>query len=104
MEEFFNSADFFVQASLEEYGGNSLVEAKACGVIPVVTDIPSFRFLTGGNRFDTLFEKGDSAGLAQIITGIPKEQYSEYSRRVRNYFDECLSYNSIAKTIKKVMS
>src|SRR3990172_579743 len=45
MEDFFNSADFFIQASLEEYGGNSLVEAMACGAIPVVTNIPSFRYL-----------------------------------------------------------
>lgn len=101
MEDFFNSADFFIQASLEEYGGNSLVEAMACGAIPVVTNIPSFRYLTGNDRFGTLFETGDSEGLAKIVRELSKEKYQEYSKRIRDHFDEFLSFDTIARTLQE---
>jgi len=103
MEDFYNSADFFIQASLQEYGGNSLVEAMACGVIPVVTNIPSFQYLTGNDRFGTLFEKGDSEGLAQIVLNLSADKYSEFTKCIREYFDEYLSFNTIAKTLLEVI-
>lgn len=99
MEDFYNSADFFLQASVTEYGGNSLCEAMACGVIPVVTNIPSFQYLTGNNQFRTLFDIGNSNELAQNVLSIPPEKYSDYSQNIRTYFDKNLSFNLIATTL-----
>jgi len=104
IEDFYNSADFFLQASLDEIGGNSLVEAMACGTIPVVTNIPSFRYLTGNDRFGTLFETGDAAGLARIVTDIPAGEYTNYSKKIRGFFDENLSFDTIARTITENMA
>ena len=103
MEDFFNSADFFIQSSLQEYGGNSLVEAMACGAIPVVTNIPSFQYLTGNDRFGTLFEKGDSEGLARVILNLSVDKYAEYAKCIREHFDEYLSFNMIANTLLEVI-
>jgi len=99
MEDFFNSADFFLQASLEEYGGNSLVEAMACGALPVVTNIPSFRYLTGDNQFNSLFNTGDAEGLARIVTDLPRNEYPNYMKGIRDHFDVRLSFDTIARTL-----
>ena len=97
MENFYNSADFFLQASHTEYGGNSLVEAMACGVIPVVTKIPSFQYLTGNNQFGTLFDISNSDELSQRVLDIPTEKYGEYSHAIRDYYDRNLSFDLIAE-------
>jgi len=44
---FLSAADIFVVGSHHEGSGYALMEALACGAMPVVTDIPAFRILTG---------------------------------------------------------
>ncbi len=53
---YYNSADYFVLGSHYEGSGFSLVEAMSCGVIPIVTDIPSFRMMTNNGKIGTLME------------------------------------------------
>ena len=45
----FNSADFYLSASHYEGSGTALCEAMSCGCIPLVTDIPSFRMMSGNS-------------------------------------------------------
>src|SRR5712664_1923808 len=44
---FYSAADLFVLGSHHEGSGYALMEACACGAVPVVTDIPTFRLITG---------------------------------------------------------
>jgi glycosyltransferase involved in cell wall biosynthesis len=62
MPNFYGAADLFVSGSHSEGSGYALIEAMASGVVPVVTDIPSFRSIVGncGRRW----APGDSRGLA----------------------------------------
>src|SRR4051812_29978286 len=48
MEAHYRAADLFVQPSHQEGCSYSTIEALACGVIPLVSDIPSNRRLVGG--------------------------------------------------------
>src|SRR6185295_19645288 len=48
MAAFFSAADLYVGGSHHEGSGYALIEACACGAVPVVTDIPTFRLITGG--------------------------------------------------------
>ena len=50
MAAFYSAADLFVVGSHHEGSGYSLMEACACGAMPVVTDIPTFRLLTAAER------------------------------------------------------
>lgn len=65
---YYNAADFFVLGSRREGSGYAVVEALACGTIPVLTDIPSFRTLTDrGNIGGALWNPGDSTSFASSL-------------------------------------
>jgi glycosyltransferase involved in cell wall biosynthesis len=47
VEPLLRAADFLVQGSHVEGSGFAVIEALACGTTPIVTDIPSLRWITG---------------------------------------------------------
>lgn len=104
MPVLFSAADFFVQSSISEVGGNSLVEAMSCGAIPVVTDIPAFRALTDEGRVACLFPPGDAEAMAQAVTTLSEEDRSALAARVRAHFDERLCYAALARIYDKTFS
>ena len=59
MPAWFSAADLFVVGSHHEGSGYALMEACACGAVPVVSDIPTFRLLAGGAG--ALWPPGDAA-------------------------------------------
>jgi len=46
-------------------------------------------------------EPTDSEGLAKIVRELSKEKYQEYSKRIRDHFDEFLSFDTIARTLQE---
>lgn len=102
LEDVYNSADFFLQASRREFSGCAVLEALSCGVVPVVTDIPSFRAMTGGGVHGVLFPVGDAEALARGVLGIPREAISRRARAARAYFDESLSYDVLGKQLDTI--
>lgn len=97
VEDFLNSADFLIQCSLQEVAGYSVLEAIACGVIPVVTDIPSFRAMTDGGRLGVLFPIRDHNLMAERTLALDPAQVPSLSNSVRGFFEQSLSYDSIAR-------
>lgn len=67
MERIFNSADFLLQGSTYEGSGLAVADALACGVVPVVTDIPSFRYMTGQGAVGALWRPGDEDALVAAM-------------------------------------
>ena len=63
IELLMQGADLFVLGSHHEGSGCSLIEALACGLSPLVTDIPSYRALTGEGRVGKLWPCGQPAEL-----------------------------------------
>jgi glycosyltransferase involved in cell wall biosynthesis len=104
MPVLFSAADFFVQSSISEVGGNSLVEAMSCGAIPVVTDIPAFRMLTDDGRVARLFPPGDAEAMAQAVMALAEDDRSALASRVRMYFDERLCYAALARIYDETFS
>lgn len=95
LEDLYNSADLYLSASRREGSGYAVLEALACAVMPVVTDIPSFRVLTDCGRVGALWTPGDPGSCADAI----HHTYAQGSRldrtRIRDHFDANFSFQAI---------
>lgn len=94
IELLMRSADVFVSASLAESAGYALLEAMACGLRPVVTDIPSFRAITDGGRVGRLWPRGDAPALAEALVAAVSDTACE---DVRDRFDSALSFRALGR-------
>lgn len=94
IEQLLRSSDIYVSASLAESAGYALLEAMACGIRPVVTDIPSYRSITDGGRIGRLWRRGDAAALADALVSAAADRSPS---RVREYFDAALSFNALGR-------
>jgi glycosyltransferase involved in cell wall biosynthesis len=89
------AADLFVSGSHAESCGYVVLEALACGVTPVVTDIPSFRALIGGSPVGRLWPCGDATRLAEALVNAAVSPPS--SAQVRAHFDAALSFAAVGR-------
>ncbi len=102
MEGLFNSADFFLQGSHKEGSGFALVDALACGTVPVVTDIAPFRFMTAagpgaGSASGALWPPGDAEALSSAILGLARRPVEPQRRAARALFERRLSFEAIGR-------
>jgi glycosyltransferase involved in cell wall biosynthesis len=102
MEAIYNSADLLLQGSLREWSGLAVLEAMACGVVPVVTDIPSFRLMTDQGRYGRLFPPGDPAALAAQALSVDLAELPRLSAEIRDHFDRCLSFPALARQLQAI--
>jgi glycosyltransferase involved in cell wall biosynthesis len=93
VEWLMRAADLYVSGSHRESCGYALLEAMACGVTPVVTDIPSFRALTGD--VGHLWPCGDAPALAEML--IRAAKHRQLPERVRAHFDATLSFEAVGR-------
>jgi glycosyltransferase involved in cell wall biosynthesis len=97
LEDIYNSADYFVLGSHREGSGFSLAEAMACGVVPVVTDIPSFRVMTNDGRIGACWRPGSSVDFTDKFLEVMRQPREKLSRDARSFFESRLSYKAIAR-------
>lgn len=92
---YFGGADFYVSGSHREGSGYALIEAMACGVIPIVTNIPSFRAIIGdcGMRW----QPGDAGSLAEVFVKAARFDRAAECARVRERFVLDLSWDAIGR-------
>jgi glycosyltransferase involved in cell wall biosynthesis len=95
IELLMRAADLFVLGSHREGSGYSLIEALACGLPPVVTDIPSFRSLTKAGTVGELWPCGDSRALCRALISIANCSSSALRAAVRAHFESELSSNAL---------
>lgn len=95
VEILMRAADVFVSASHAESCGYAALEALACGTVPVVTDIPSFRTLTGNGRVGRLWSRGDALRLSEALIDASKRRLPP--GRVRAHFDAELSLDAVGR-------
>jgi glycosyltransferase involved in cell wall biosynthesis len=95
IEQLMRAADMFVLGSHREGSGYSLIEALACGLPPVVTDIPSFRSLTGAGAVGMLWPCGDARSLTAALQSVAARTGEETRAAVRAHFERELSFDSL---------
>lgn len=95
IELLMRAADIFVLGSHREGSGYSLIEALACGLPPVVTDIPSFRSLTGEGSVGAIWPCGDAQEFSQALRATARRSGPELRAAVRAHFDRELSFDAL---------
>ena len=94
LPNYYAAADVFVSGSHSEGSGYALIEAMAVGVVPVVTDIPSFRVIAGeqGARWPA----EDAAAFTNALLQVCENDFGAARARVKAHFDGVLSWAAIA--------
>ena len=93
----YSAADLFVLGSHREGSGYAAIEACACGLVPVLTDIPSFRSLTGGGAVGALWPPGESAALAAALVRVARTNLASERMRVLEHFADSLSWSAVGE-------
>jgi glycosyltransferase involved in cell wall biosynthesis len=99
MGAYFNSADLFVQGSHHEGSGIALLDALVCGVVPVVTDIPSFRTITQNGAVGALWPPGDAQAFAESLLRTLATPLAPQSALARQLFESHWSFDAIAQRL-----
>jgi len=94
---FYDAADFLVLGSHREGSGYAVLEALACGVVPVVTDIPSLRSLTADGRVGALWRAGDASSLADALERAAARPMIEERQACRALFVQRFSWQAIGQ-------
>jgi glycosyltransferase involved in cell wall biosynthesis len=97
LEDVYNSADYFVLGSHYEGSSFSLAEAMACGVVPVVTDIPSFRAMTDDGKIGACWDPGSATAFAEAFLGVVHKPIRPLADQAVRFFQAHLSYPAIAR-------
>jgi glycosyltransferase involved in cell wall biosynthesis len=99
VEQLMRAADVFVLGSHREGSGYSLIEALACGLPPVVTNIPSFRALTGAGAVGALWEPGNARSLCAALLALRARADAGLRMGVRAHFDRELSFGALGRRL-----
>ena len=95
LPNYYGAADVFVSGSHSEGSGYALIEAMSAGVVPIVTDIPSFRVIAGdcGMRWSP----GDAHAFAEALHTVCNGSLDEHRRCVAAQYDRALRWEAIAR-------
>jgi len=104
MQEWFNNAGYIISSSHYEGSGIAVCEALSCGCVPILTNIPSFRMMTGNGRIGKLFEAGDEPGLLSALEQSYNLDLGSESKRVMDHFQKELSFEANARKIMEVVN
>ncbi len=97
-----SSSDVLLQASRREFSGVAVLDALACGVMPALSDIPSFRRLTDSGRCGLLFPAGDDEALARAVLELGREGIAKRRRAARRFFVSELSFTRMAERLEEI--
>ncbi|MDP2313415.1 MAG: glycosyltransferase family 4 protein [Pseudomonadota bacterium] len=102
MRDLYAGADALLQSSVREVCGVAVLEALACGAVPVLTDIPPFRRLTDDGRVGRLFPRGDGVALAAQALALLDGDLPAASAAARAWFDRALTFEVLAAELEAV--
>jgi glycosyltransferase involved in cell wall biosynthesis len=102
LASWYSSADFLISGSHDEGSGIAVSEAMSCGCIPVVTDIPSFRKMTGGTAL--LYPPGDDNALYYCLERSLETNIPTTRQVVLDHFQRELSFPAIADKINRIIN
>lgn len=104
LQLWYNAADYFISGSHYEGSGIAVCEAMSCECIPILTNIISFRRMTGPNKCGFLYEAGNADELLTILSKTKEINIEIERKKTLEQFKQELSFEAIAKKITKVIN
>ena len=98
----FSAADYYLSGSHREGSGTALIEAMACGCIPVVTNIAAFNAITYDGLFGLRYTAGDADSLFTSLCTLPSINKHEMKAGILKHFEEELSFKAIANRLSSI--
>lgn len=102
--ELYQKSHFFVQGSSKEGSGYSILEAMSVGVVPIITNIPSFLLITDQARLGAVFKVGNERSFLEETKKLLDKNWNQESKLVKEYFDENFTFTKIAEELINVYS
>ena len=102
MADWYSSADLFVLGSHDESCGYALIEACACGVTPVVTDIAPFRAITSSGSIGYHWRAGDADSCASALIRAAAQLGNQSRRIVLDHFAASLSWTAVGRRARAI--
>ena len=102
VQDLYRAADFFVLGSFREGSGYAVIEALACGTPPLITDIPSFRRITGEGAVGALSPPGDAAAMARALVAWSGRRRDALRQAARRHFEQELSFEVLGRQLRGV--
>ncbi len=103
LESYFKYSDYFILASHYEGSGYALCEAMACGCVPIVSNIPSFRRMLNDGDCGYLFEPGNDRDLLEKMLSLNADDYRPLRKKVLRKFETDLSFEAIANNLSELI-
>lgn len=97
LADHYAAADFFVLGSHREGSGYSVLEALACGVPPIVTAIPSFRWITDHGAAGGLWKPGDPGSFCAALDRTMQRPIEALREHCRRRFEDRFSWTAIGR-------
>src|SRR6185295_11931666 len=87
------AADIFLSTSLAESTSYALVESLACGLTPVVTELPAHRAITADGAIGALFPRHSGAAAAAALVRVARQNQRDLRARAISHFRENLTFD-----------
>ena len=100
---YYQASDLYVSASHSDGSSVSLMEALACGLPALASDIPGNREWLGGSQAGWLFPGGDAAALAEhLVQAVDaRQQLPQFGARARTLAEQRANW---PENFKKLLS
>jgi len=98
IENYYNSADYFVLGSHYEGSGYALSEALRCGCVPIITNIPSFYMMTNNGQLGALWQPGNVTSFTEAVAVAIAKPLPVEGKACIDFFTNTLSFDAIAET------
>lgn len=96
IEAYFSSADYFISSSLKEGSGYAAIEAMACNVIPILSNIPSFRHFTQNGEVGGMFKKQQAKDIKKKVLDILDRDTESMRQELEIYYNANFSPKALA--------
>lgn len=100
----YSAADFYISTSHSEAGSAALLEAMACGCIPVTSSIPSARKVSQEGEYAFHFAPGDAAAMHTALESALLVNRELFADAVELHFQKYFSLSAIAKQLYRLCS